>query len=208
MTKPQPTPTREQFTAYSQMFDYFNRALFDGKLPPTMLNFSRKARTNGFFAPQRWERGSKVRHEISINPSTLKHRRPIDVASTLVHEMCHLWQQEHGTPSRSGYHNREWSAQMEAVGLTPSTTGQPGGAKVGQRVTHFITVDGRFERAFKAMPRDFLLPWSCGDLEESKPSTARNKVKYTCPGCSCNVWGKPDLDIACNECDESFEVVE
>ena len=84
------TPTRAQFEAYEKMFVYFNERLFSGGLPACLLNFSRRTKTNGFFAPSRWERGKNVRHEISLNPSTLKSRKPLEVASTLVHEMVHL----------------------------------------------------------------------------------------------------------------------
>jgi hypothetical protein len=151
------------------MFEYFNRELFENRLPACLLNFSRKARTFGFFAPQRWQGGAEeVRHEISLNPSTLRSRRPIDVASTLVHEMVHLWQQDFGQPSRRGYHNAEWAQRMDEVGLVPSSTAAPGGARVGQLVSHYIATGGRFERAFEAMPSEYLLPWSCEEPEETK----------------------------------------
>jgi hypothetical protein len=48
-------------------------------------------RQGGFFAPERWEKGNAVKHEISLNPSHLRSRKPIEVASTLVHEMVHLF---------------------------------------------------------------------------------------------------------------------
>lgn len=202
------TPTGAQFGAYERMYEYFNRELFGGTLPACLLNFSRLARTYGFFAPARWESGADVRHEISLNPGTLKQRQPIEIASTLVHEMVHLWQQENGRPSRRGYHNAEWAAKMEEVGLVPSATGQPGGARVGQSVSHYIAPGGAFARAFDTMPSEYLLPWSCGEPEEGrgKPGgpAARNKVKYTCPECATNVWGKPGLSIVCGECDEAF----
>ena len=49
------SPTKAQFTAYEQMFGFFNRRLFGGVLPACLLNFSRKEKTYGFFAPQRWQ---------------------------------------------------------------------------------------------------------------------------------------------------------
>jgi predicted SprT family Zn-dependent metalloprotease len=202
------TPTRAQFTAYERMFKYFNRALFANTLPACLLNFSRKARTHGFFAPQRWQgRGEEIRHEISLNPSTLRSRPAIEVASTLVHEMVHLWQQEFGKPSRRGYHNTEWAAKMDEVGLVPSSTAAPGGARVGQLVSHYIADGGRFAVAFAAMPAEYLLPWSCEEPEEERGKTtrSRNKVKYCCPGCEANVWGAPGLSILCGECSEAFE---
>jgi hypothetical protein len=62
-TRGRRTPTRVQ---YEQMFQCFNRRLFAGSLPACLLNFSRKAKTYGFFAPERWQReGQEVRHEIS-----------------------------------------------------------------------------------------------------------------------------------------------
>lgn len=204
------TPTRAQFGAYERMFEYFNRELFDGTLPACLLNFSRMARTYGFFAPGRWESGAEVRHEISLNPGTLKDRQPIEIASTLVHEMAHLWQQEHGRPSRRGYHNAEWAGKMEEVGLVPSSTGVAGGARVGQHVSHYIAAQGPFAQAFAAMPAEFLLPWSCGEVEEAKGkggAPTRNKVKYTCPGCETNVWGKPGLSLLCGDCSEVFAEV-
>ena len=48
---PPDDPTRTQFGAYSAAYDYYNQALFEGKLPRCMLNFSRKTRrVLGFFA--------------------------------------------------------------------------------------------------------------------------------------------------------------
>lgn len=193
------SPTQEQFTAYEQMFEYFNRELFQNKLPAVFLNFSRKTKTNGFFAPERWNKSKAVKHEISLNPTTLHERKPIAVASTLVHEMVHLWQHEFGKPSRNGYHNQEWASRMELVGLIPSDTGEPDGKRVGQRVTHYILKGGIFEHAFKELPKTALLPWTCNsDPVKEKKAAAKNKVKYTCDHCGCNVWGKPELHITCN----------
>jgi len=195
-------PTREQFTAFELQFAYFNGALFEGALPTCLLNFSRKSKTNGFFAPERWEAGKSVRHEISLNPSTLKTRKPIDVASTLVHEMVHLWQHESGDPSRTGYHNHEWASKMESIGLMPSATAAPGGARVGQRVSHYIIEGGAFAKAFSKMPKSHLLPWSCGEEPDAKKATAaKAKTKYSCPSCEANVWGKPGLALLCVDCD-------
>jgi predicted SprT family Zn-dependent metalloprotease len=200
------TPTREQFAAYERLYAYFNRELFAGELAPCVLNFSRHANTLGFFAPDRWSKGdTEVRHEISLNPATLKLRTPREVCSTLVHEMVHLWQHERGTPSRAGYHNREWSQKMEAVGLMPSTTGQEGGEKVGQRMTHYVIDGGAFALAFERLPHEYF-PWLCAsDPEGARKKKTASKVRYTCPECDAHVWGKPGLAIRCNECREDFD---
>ncbi len=197
-------PTIEQTAAYQAMFDHFNRALFAGSLRHVILNFSRHAGALGFFAPERWSRAEEKRHEISLNPEHMGRRPSRDVAGTLVHEMCHLWQQEAGKPSARGYHNREWAAKMETVGLMPSSTAAPGGAKTGFRMSHYIIDGGPFARAFDAMPAACSLPWAGN---ETAPTTKRgkaksSKVKYTCPSCGLNAWGKPGLAILCEDDNE------
>jgi hypothetical protein len=200
-------PTAAQFAAFRAMYDYFNAALFDGQLRAVLLNFSRAANTLGFFAPLRWERAGDTTHEISLNPAYLKHREPRDVASTLVHEMVHCWQQEHGAPSRRGYHNAEWAAKMESVGLMPSSTAAPGGARVGYRVSHYVIEGGPFAVAYERMPSEFLLPWLCWEHRGrgAKKPRAASKVKFTCEGCGANAWGRPGLRLVCGDCELAMD---
>jgi hypothetical protein len=210
-------PTLEQWASYQSAFDYFNIVLFNGELPRCILNFSRHAKAYGFFAPVRWSKGETITHEISLNPDTFS--RPLMATmATLVHEMCHLWDWEQGNTSSRGYHGKSWADQMEAIGLMPTDTGLPGGKRTGFKVTHSIESDGLFEQAFKRMPTDYLIPWQSatiarlptkpGEGEAGKASKAgtqsartRNKVKYSCPGCSLNVWGRSGLRLMCSECD-------
>jgi predicted SprT family Zn-dependent metalloprotease len=228
-----PTPTQEQFAALNSAYQYFKQELFDGQLPGCILNFSRKKRTHGFMAPRRWRRVGEqeyTTHEISLTPYSL-YREPVLLFSTLVHEQCHLWQWEFGTPSRSGYHNHEWAEKMEAIGLMPSSTGQPGGKRTGQRMTHYIIPGERYEQVFQSMPGRFALPFTPwdGDFTKAQITASASKVmasaggstsviigaviqsgkktKYTCPGCGANVWGKPSLSLICGDCQERYSVL-
>lgn len=206
-------PTLEQAAAYQQAFDHFNAALFDGQLPFAYLNFSRHAGAMGFFSPKRWGKatdngGAAILHEISLNPDLLL-RPPIEYYSTLVHEMCHHWQYCLGSPSRNGYHNMEWARKMVEIGLTPTSTGKPGGKPTGQRMTHLIELDGRFTSAFAKLPKEALLPWVSGDvLEEKEPTPKQRRAtnfKYICTGCSTRIWAKtPGLQAFCGNCGEYF----
>ena len=56
-----------------------------------------------------------------------------------------------GAPTRSGYHNREWAARMETLGLIPSDTGRPGGKRTGQSMGHYVSDGGPFEQAAKLL---------------------------------------------------------
>jgi len=225
-------PTNDQFAAYRAMWAYFNTTLFGGTLGHIFLNFSRLARSLGFFSPERWRNaGNQTTHEISLNPDHLTHGNAKDSASTLVHEMAHLWRWEQGMqpgskPPRSGYHDTKWADKMVEIGLMPSDTGKPGGKRTGYRMGHYIIPGGAFERAFDAMPAECQLPWTAVDrdrdndgddgesvegvakpdeADEAKKTAARKvKVKYSCPDCELNVWGKPGLNLHCNECDEDL----
>ena len=212
-------PTNAQFAAYRAMWTYFNRVLFAGALGHVFLNFSRSARSLGFFAPDRWKNASdEMTHEISLNPSYLTRENMKDSASTLVHEMAHLCRHLLSDPPRSGYHDMKWADIMQAIGLMPSDTGKPGGKRTGYRMDHYIIVGGAFDVAFESMPDDCKLPWTCGVNEDSiqgkkekekakaKETEAKRKLKlkYSCPKCALNVWGKPGLNLHCNECDEDL----
>ena len=152
-------------------------------------------------------------HELSINPEIL-FLSPIEVYSTLVHEQCHIWQFHCGKPSRRTYHNKEWANKMLEVGLTPSSTGKPGGKMTGQSMSDYPTPDGIFLKALEDMPEHYKLPFiskegiakaqaaaAGGSAPEPKP---KNKVKYSCPTCLTNVWGKPDLNLVCGDCKKTF----
>ncbi|MCU1279469.1 MAG: putative zinc metalloproteinase Mpr protein [bacterium] len=229
-------PTDEQYTAFRLMFDHFNAALFAGELPRVLLTFSRLGshRTIAFFIPRHWQRGvdvAKTTHEISLCPAHVAAHAFRDTASSLVHEMCHLWQEEHGTPPRRGYHSREWSEKMLAVGLLPLDvrTGKP--AMSAHNMDHEIVTGGAFERAFESLPAAAVLPWSCvaagpaktsdddvgddndesgddaGEAEAPAPAPSRNKVKFTCPECGVNAWGKPSLNLLCDDGHEPARLV-
>ncbi len=211
-------PTNAQFAAYRAMWGYFNAKLFGGALGHVILNFSRLARSLGFFAPDRWRNvGDQVTHEISLNPAHLKRDNAKDSASTLVHEMVHLWRHEQPNPPRNGYHDRVWADKMEELGLMPSATAAPGGARLGYRMSHYIIPGGAFEQAFDAMPTNCQLPWTCGIDDEVRGKKAKKakkeaerkvKVKYSCPECEVNVWGRAGLHLRCEDCEEELEAAE
>jgi hypothetical protein len=114
--------------------------------------------------------------------------------------MVHLWQHTFGKPSSRGYHNKEWATAMKAVGLQPSSTGAVGGKETGQRVTHYIIPGGPYAQAFAALAAT---GWKL-NLQSAPhvgaPKAPPSKVKFSCPSCGQNAWGKPDLAITCTPC--------
>jgi SprT-like family len=115
-------------------------------------------------------RGELITDEIALNPGTFRNRSTAETLSTLVHEMCHLQQHHFGKTLRNAYHNKQWAAMMEAVGLVPSDPGQEGGTRTGQKVSHYIQPGGPFDRACQALLAEgFTIPWVAFTCPSRKP---------------------------------------
>lgn len=202
------TPTTETYAALQQAFDHFNDRLFNPKLPACLITLQRKeSRVLGYYWPERFVAADAAGavDEIAMNPQHFG-RNAEATLSTLVHEMAHLWQFHHGQKkSRAGYHNGEWAQKMEEIGLVPSDTGQPGGKKTGQKLSHYIEADGPFARAAADLlaDGDFRLRWR--EVEDAATAGKKKKPtrhKYLCPTCDLAMWGKPGSRVLCGDCDE------
>jgi hypothetical protein len=123
---------------------------------------------------------------------------------------------------------------MEAIGLIPSSTGEPGGKKTGQTMADYPQEGGKFmaeaedilkgreliayykrevfqrkafematsegtEGAWEQAAEAFTSNGETGTSEMVKPRPP-SKLKYSCPKCQANAWGKPGLEIICGAC--------
>ncbi len=205
--------TGSQYRSIFTAFDHFNAALFNGALPEVMLTLCTGRRNiRGYF----WDRKYQHREtnaslaEISLNPEFFD-RNDRDLLSTLAHEMVHHQQEviyaETGAPAdkpgRGGYHNARFADLMGAIGLVASDTGEPGGKSTGQKMSHYIDDDGPFARAYEALAETgWTLDWRAIAAPSAGKKPAKNtKVKFTCPECGANAWGKETLNIHCADCD-------
>lgn len=222
MKRNKPELTGKEYTGIEQAYAVFNERLFNGELPDLLITYQRKAGSCGYYSPGRFERrdGSGRVPELALNPSVFKQQTDMEILQTLGHEMAHHWQWTLGQPSRTGYHNQEWAEKMEAMGLMPSHTGQPGGRKLGQKMADYVMPGGLFEAVCKELLASGFrfnfqsvegltfppaaIPTEGEDEGESQPKKPRqSKVKYSCP-CGQNAWGKPGLAILCAKCEEPF----
>lgn len=198
------TPTMKSYLSLQQAYDIMNKSLFDNKLPHCLITYRLKNKCNGYY----WNEAIESRQpdqqaisEIALNIATFTGRKDIDILSTLLHEMVHHWQSCFGEPPRKSYHNKEWAEKMKSVGLYPSSTAALGGKETGQKVSHYVIVGGLFDNLYRTLQEQGItIDWQSISpaKKETKPSS---KVKYTCPGCEANAWGKPDLHIVCGECE-------
>jgi predicted SprT family Zn-dependent metalloprotease len=183
-------------------FDFFNATLFAKTMPDCFIVYQRKANSAGYFAADRYAGriGQFGKHELALNPDGFIGQSDEQICQTLVHEMCHAWQQQCGKPSKRGYHNREWADKMKSIGLQPSSTGMVGGNEVGQRMSDYVIPDGRFVLAFAELART---GWKLNLQSAPRAGGTKapvSKVKSTCPKCGGNAWAKPDYVLACVAC--------
>jgi predicted SprT family Zn-dependent metalloprotease len=229
------SPTGQAYSELQQAFDHFNRELFGNELPHCLITLQREKSCYGYFSHERFVNGEGVRtDEIAMNPSYFAVVPVTEIMQTLVHEMTHLWQHRFGKPGRRRYHNREWAGKMESIGLMPSSTGQPGGKRVGEHMADYVLQGGAFEAACRELlTADFCITWkdrfpAKGQLQQivagaveglstealeamgveveivKGATTKSNRRKYSCPNCGINAWGKPNLNLRCGDCDEAL----
>lgn len=194
--------TPAEYSGLQEAYDHFNAVLFDGKLVDVFITYQRHAHSRGHFSADRFSGRTAIggRHELALNPDHFIGRSDEEVTSTLVHEMVHCWQQQHGKPASRGYHNKEWAAKMKAVGLQPSNSGGVGGKETGQQMSHYVIPAGRFANAFATLAKT---GWKLNleSAHRAGPDGGRkSKTKFTCSSCGQNAWGKPDLAVTCTPC--------
>lgn len=205
---PTTTPALTEYEALEQAYDWFNAELFQGQLPRVLFTLQRKGKAMGYFSAKRFKSRLAAEEEIdelAINPAMFE-KPDIEILDNLVHEMCHVWQEHFGQPSRSGYHNKEWAAKMKEVGLQPSHTGRLGGMETGQKVSDYRIAGGPFERSAETLlATGFTFHWV--SLENKPAKGPASKVKFTCHRCGQNVWGKPGASVLCGVCSEPGSLV-
>lgn len=155
-------PTATTYSELRQAYDVLNAELFSAELPPCLLTLQREKRTYGYFSRARFgTRTGETTDEIALNPEYFAVVPLLETLQTLGHEMVHLWQAHFGKPGRGRYHNAEWADKMEAIGLMPSSTGRPGGRRVGDSMADYMIPGGRFERAVARLvsERGFSISW-------------------------------------------------
>ena len=218
--------TTNEYAIFEKAYEHFNKHLFGNELPGVLITLQRKSQNVGMYRrgsfKDRADQSQEV-DEIAINPDAYVNLPDIEVWQALVHEMCHQWQFHFGKPSRKSYHNKEWAQKMEAVGLIPSATGRAGGNKVGQTMFDYVDVEGDFRRCTQELRKlgivvqlqssneNGLVSRTTEDQQRDAQmrqagvkKNRSNRCKYSCPSCSMNVWGKPELHIVCGGCQQTL----
>jgi hypothetical protein len=189
--------------------DLMRVEFFEGQVPEVVLSFDvTDRRTLGHYHLKR--NGLGVRWALNLNPVHLA--RPVyQVLATLLHELNHACQHEHGTPSKPPHHNKEFREKCEAFGVPTDEAGHDLGVRHGSPFEAYCRRHGvAFPPAPGARPDAEggaaepppLLP-----VPPVKPSGSKLR-KWSCP-CGVNVRvAIANFDATCNKCGERFRLVE
>lgn len=195
------------YNILEKAYGYFNDKLFENHLPEIIITFQRKPHCNGYFHFESFSgrNTNKIVSEIALNPDGFSEKTDLEILSTLVHEMVHCEECYFYDAPRKGYHSKTWSSIMEDIGLMPSSTGEPGGKKNGQKMSHYIIEDGKFSIIANAFLLNNKLEWQSFVKEsEKKEKKKASRKKYVCPECHTNIWAKNDIRVACVDCGIQF----
>lgn len=108
-----------------KLFNKLNADFFNGELETPVITIQSTPRAYGHYSlSPLWEVKDVAKHEINIGAGTLD--RPIEeVVATLLHEMCHMWNDtilnvQDCSGSSKKYHNKMFKRAAETHGLIVS----------------------------------------------------------------------------------------
>ncbi|MBA1280254.1 hypothetical protein [Stutzerimonas stutzeri] len=158
-------PTQQVYEELQKAYEFFNQELFEGRLPSCVITLQRQHDTFGYFSANQFQSrvGGIQAHEIALNPSYFAVRTIHETLSVLVREMVSLDQTLHTKRDklpRRRYRNTEWADMCEQIGLMPTSTGLPGGRRVGDNVQTYVIEGGPFDNACSRLVDEaFTLSW-------------------------------------------------
>lgn len=120
-----------------------------------------------------------------------------DIATTIIHEMAHLYNLQIGVKDNSHhgtYHNEKFKEAAEQHGLIAEKSGNSGWCmtKLNEDAQAFI--DGMQEKKFELYRK------SVSKTTKQKQSTR----KYVCPICGTIIRATKNVNVVCGDCNVTF----
>lgn len=201
---------RPIITELETIFDELNAKLFDGKLEHPVITVSpdtTKGAYGWFTLWRAWtgdgnEDAKATTGYYELNVCAEHLQRPIgDVVGTLLHEMVHLYNKQHGVSdtSRGGwYHNEKYRKAAEAHGLTVTKEDKYGWCRtaLNEDMQKWLTErgTGRFDLHRRAVPK------------KQRKTVKNHSIKYQCPCCGNSVRATKPVSIRCEDCDQIMDI--
>ena len=190
-----------------ELYNYMNVKLFNRELkrPVITVQADESGRAYGWFTLKRmWKENPDDEGEFEINMSAQYLARPVnEIASTLIHEMCHQYAQVHNVQdcSRScTYHNKLFKKIAEEHGLHVE--------KVDRVGWSHTSLTGATAELLGYFLKDFPATLICRERpQKGTRVTSSSTRKYVCPCCGMSVRATRTVSIMCADCMEFLTVV-
>lgn len=184
-----------------QLFDKFNEKYYGGEItkPLIAVMHDPKKSSYGWCSTQKiWKGENGDFYEINICAESLS--RPIkEICATLLHEMAHLYNLEHGIKDCSGgyYHNKKFKETAEAHGLVIEKDAKHGWSSTSLKEDTAQWIDENIEIESFGLSR--VEP-------EVKAAVKRHKYKYyVCPCCGAKFYSIYEISAQCTDCEVDFQ---
>src|ERR1700736_5556656 len=111
-----PNPTKEMYDQLNSAYEFFNRRLFDRKLPRCLVTLQRKRGSLGYFAAERFNvrHGEQSTDEIALNPRHFEGLTTEQILGVLGHEMAHQFEYRCISHKTKSYHDKSWATVMKS----------------------------------------------------------------------------------------------
>ena len=212
----------KQLTSYvravgylNKLFDLLNERFFGSDLTRPTITIQSTPRAYGHFTLRgdTWKSIMGDSFEINIGAGTLS--RPIELtATTLYHEMIHLFCATHGLKDTSNnyvYHNSTFKREAESHGgaiVEKDPSGRYGWTitKPSEEMLDFILENSLTDilitrNEFPSFAIAGGSSHNSGGLVPPAPKKPPSSRKYTCPCCGNSVRATKLVHVACMDCD-------
>ena len=189
----------------SEMYDFFNERLFNGELikPVLTINPDEKNKAYGWITRDKlWKENEKDEgmYEINLSAQFLNRSIP-EVASTLIHEMCHQWAKvnDFKDTARSGsFHNKLFKEIAEDHGLKVEYVHGRGWTATTLSEETAKLLSGFVEKH----PQTLIYREMPIKVKRVRDVSIR---KYVCPDCEVSVRATKAVNVVCGDCNKQMQ---
>jgi len=188
------------------LFDLFNQHFYNGELTRPAITVSPDGGRGAYgwcSVDEIWKNGDATHREINLCAEYLDRPMP-EVCGTMLHEMAHLYNLQHGIEDVSNngyYHNKRFKDTAEAHGLVIEKHD-----KYGWTITTLTPEAAAWlaEALGDEVIHASRLPEGIGKGKRGGKSKNRS-IKYVCPICGTSIRATREVNVVCGDCGVPFE---
>ncbi len=202
------------------MFDLFNDHFYAGEMARPAITVSPDGGRGAYgwcTVYEIWQADGQAYREINICAEYIN--RPIsEVAGTMLHEMAHLYNLNHGIKDVSNngyYHNKKFKETAEVHGLVINHHKTYGWTvtELAPETAEWVAMQPELSDIAASRQTTLQIKTKGDDDGESTTtinggrSTSKNRsIKYVCPKCGAIIRATKLVNVVCGDCDVAFEI--